>query len=78
MALLWGVVLNAVGVILMRRRALRVAAPGSGRQGDLDAVPGLGHRGGARGISYYWHTYPAIVAECRSRLRAILADAAAR
>ncbi|MCX4625612.1 aminoglycoside phosphotransferase family protein [Streptomyces sp. NBC_01443] len=30
------------------------------------------------GISYYWHTYPAFVAECRARLEAILADAAAR
>ncbi|MEV4415467.1 aminoglycoside phosphotransferase family protein [Catellatospora sp. NPDC049609] len=33
---------------------------------------------GASGISYYWHTYPAFVAECRTRLHAILADAAAR
>ncbi|WP_101787567.1 aminoglycoside phosphotransferase family protein [Nonomuraea indica] len=30
------------------------------------------------GISYYWHTYPAFVAECRARLRAILDDVAAR
>lgn len=30
------------------------------------------------GISYYWHTYPAFVAECRARLRAILTDAAGR
>nr|WP_230416067.1 aminoglycoside phosphotransferase family protein [Micromonospora tarapacensis] len=29
---------------------------------------------GATGISYYWHTFPAFVAECRSRLEAILAD----
>ncbi|MFH8928967.1 aminoglycoside phosphotransferase family protein [Streptomyces pristinaespiralis] len=33
---------------------------------------------GVSGISYYWHTYPAFVAECRARLGAILADAAAR
>lgn len=33
---------------------------------------------GASGISYYWHTYPAFVAECRSRLQAILTDAATR
>ncbi|MFC0600652.1 aminoglycoside phosphotransferase family protein [Streptomyces palmae] len=31
---------------------------------------------GVSGISYYWHTYPAFVAECRGRLQAILADAA--
>lgn len=30
------------------------------------------------GISYYWHTFPAFVAECRARLEAILADAATR
>ncbi|MFG3442889.1 aminoglycoside phosphotransferase family protein [Nonomuraea sp. NPDC047897] len=30
------------------------------------------------GISYYWHSYPAFVAECRARLQAILADVAAR
>ena len=30
---------------------------------------------GASGISYYWHTYPAFVAECQSRLQAILIDA---
>ena len=28
----------------------------------------------ASGISYYWDTYPAFVAECRARLRAVLAD----
>jgi hypothetical protein len=33
---------------------------------------------GVSGISYYWHTYPAFVAECRARLREILADAVAR
>ena len=27
----------------------------------------------AGGISYYWHTYPEFVAECRARLDAILA-----
>ncbi|MFF2952444.1 aminoglycoside phosphotransferase family protein [Kitasatospora sp. NPDC057965] len=32
----------------------------------------------ASGISYYWHTYPAFVAECLARLEAILADAAGR
>lgn len=32
----------------------------------------------ASGISYYWETYPAFVAECQARLRAILADAAGR
>ncbi|MER5349888.1 aminoglycoside phosphotransferase family protein [Kitasatospora sp. NPDC002551] len=30
---------------------------------------------GAGGIPYYWRTYPAFVAECLARLRAILADA---
>jgi aminoglycoside phosphotransferase (APT) family kinase protein len=30
---------------------------------------------GVSGISYYWHTYPAFVAECRVRLQAILAAA---
>ncbi|MFC7546635.1 aminoglycoside phosphotransferase family protein [Plantactinospora sp. GCM10030261] len=33
---------------------------------------------GVSGISYYWHTYPAFVAECRARLRGILDDAASR
>ncbi|MGW7289471.1 aminoglycoside phosphotransferase family protein [Streptomyces sp. NPDC054847] len=33
---------------------------------------------GVSGISYYWHTYPAFVAECRARLQAILADAGTR
>ncbi|MFJ8017011.1 aminoglycoside phosphotransferase family protein [Streptomyces sp. NPDC096339] len=33
---------------------------------------------GVSGISYYRHTFPAFVAECRARLQAILADAAAR
>ncbi|RZF06885.1 aminoglycoside phosphotransferase family protein [Streptomyces albidoflavus] len=33
---------------------------------------------GVSGISYYWSTYPAFVAECQGRLQAILADAAAR
>ncbi|MGC4896123.1 aminoglycoside phosphotransferase family protein [Micromonospora sp. DT31] len=28
----------------------------------------------ASGVSYYWDTFPAFVAECRHRLRAILAD----
>ncbi|WP_380281115.1 aminoglycoside phosphotransferase family protein [Kitasatospora purpeofusca] len=32
---------------------------------------------GAGGISYYWHTFPAFVAECLARLRAILAEASA-
>ncbi|MGW8374914.1 phosphotransferase [Streptomyces sp. ODS28] len=32
----------------------------------------------ASGIAYYWDTFPAFVAECRARLEAILADAAAR
>ncbi|MFE7558734.1 aminoglycoside phosphotransferase family protein [Kitasatospora sp. NPDC057500] len=31
---------------------------------------------GAAGIPYYWHSYPAFVAECLARLRAVLADAA--
>jgi aminoglycoside phosphotransferase (APT) family kinase protein len=30
---------------------------------------------GASGISYYWDTYPAFVAECRNRLQAIVTDA---
>ncbi|MFH9471074.1 aminoglycoside phosphotransferase family protein [Streptomyces clavifer] len=33
---------------------------------------------GVSGISYYGDTFPAFVAECRARLRAILADAATR
>ncbi|MFF8951955.1 aminoglycoside phosphotransferase family protein [Streptomyces sp. NPDC014940] len=33
---------------------------------------------GVSGIPYYWHTWPAFVAECRARLEAILSDAAAR
>ncbi|MDG5808892.1 aminoglycoside phosphotransferase family protein [Streptomyces ossamyceticus] len=33
---------------------------------------------GVSGISYYWHTFPAFVDECRTRLQAILIDAAAR
>ncbi|MET8330229.1 aminoglycoside phosphotransferase family protein [Streptomyces sp. NPDC005181] len=33
---------------------------------------------GVSGVSYYWHTYPAFVAECRARLQSILTDAAAR
>jgi aminoglycoside phosphotransferase (APT) family kinase protein len=32
---------------------------------------------GVSGISYYWHTFPAFVAECRARLQAIIIDAAA-
>ncbi|WP_212846008.1 aminoglycoside phosphotransferase family protein [Catellatospora sp. IY07-71] len=32
---------------------------------------------GVSGISYYWDTFPAFVAECRARLQEILADAAA-
>ncbi len=31
---------------------------------------------GINGMSYYWNTYPAFVAECRARLEEILADAA--
>jgi aminoglycoside phosphotransferase (APT) family kinase protein len=30
---------------------------------------------GVSGLAYYWHTYPAFVAECRARLTAILDDA---
>jgi aminoglycoside phosphotransferase (APT) family kinase protein len=30
---------------------------------------------GASGVSYYWNTYPAFVAECQQRLHAILTDA---
>ncbi|MEU2788956.1 aminoglycoside phosphotransferase family protein [Streptomyces sp. NPDC007100] len=33
---------------------------------------------GVSGLSYYWHTFPDFVAECRARLEAVLADAAAR
>jgi aminoglycoside phosphotransferase (APT) family kinase protein len=33
---------------------------------------------GINGMSYYWNTYPAFVAECRARLEEILADAADR
>ncbi|MFF4010831.1 aminoglycoside phosphotransferase family protein [Streptomyces sp. NPDC001717] len=33
---------------------------------------------GVSGIAYYWRTFPAFVAECRARLQAVLADAAAR
>ncbi|MGW0719195.1 aminoglycoside phosphotransferase family protein [Streptomyces sp. NPDC002778] len=33
---------------------------------------------GVSGIPYYWHTFPAFVAECRARLQAVLTDAAAR
>ncbi|MFB9692368.1 aminoglycoside phosphotransferase family protein [Amorphoplanes digitatis] len=33
---------------------------------------------GVSGISYYWNTYPAFVAECRARLENILGDAATR
>jgi aminoglycoside phosphotransferase (APT) family kinase protein len=33
---------------------------------------------GVSGVSYYWHTFPAFVAECRARLTAILADGAGR
>jgi aminoglycoside phosphotransferase (APT) family kinase protein len=33
---------------------------------------------GVSGISYYWRTYPALVAECQARLQAILAHDAAR
>lgn len=32
---------------------------------------------GVSGISYYWHTWPAFVAECRARLQAVLSDTAA-
>ena len=32
---------------------------------------------GVSGVSYYWHSYPAFVAECLARLREILSDAAA-
>ncbi|MEO3746082.1 aminoglycoside phosphotransferase family protein [Plantactinospora sp. B5E13] len=33
---------------------------------------------GVAGLAYYWSTYPAFVAECQARLRAILDDAATR
>lgn len=33
---------------------------------------------GIGGLTYYWNTYPAFVAECRARLESIVADAAAR
>ncbi|WP_330186457.1 aminoglycoside phosphotransferase family protein [Dactylosporangium sp. AC04546] len=33
---------------------------------------------GVSGISYYWHTFPTFVAECRARLEEVLTDAAAR
>ncbi|CAL9287890.1 hypothetical protein SUDANB180_06214 [Streptomyces sp. enrichment culture] len=33
---------------------------------------------GISGISYYWRTFPAFVAECTARLQAILTDLAAR
>jgi aminoglycoside phosphotransferase (APT) family kinase protein len=33
---------------------------------------------GVSGVAYYWRTFPAFVAECLARLRAILADAATR
>ncbi|MGW1676122.1 aminoglycoside phosphotransferase family protein [Saccharopolyspora sp. NPDC002376] len=33
---------------------------------------------GVSGISYYWHTFPTFVTECRTRLQAILVDAATR
>ncbi|MFD7613458.1 aminoglycoside phosphotransferase family protein [Streptomyces sp. NPDC059828] len=33
---------------------------------------------GVSGVSYYWGTFPAFVAECRARLQAILTDAAVR
>ncbi|MEU4477828.1 aminoglycoside phosphotransferase family protein [Micromonospora sp. NPDC023966] len=33
---------------------------------------------GISGISYYWNTWPAFVAECRARLETILTDAATR
>ncbi|MEU2333462.1 aminoglycoside phosphotransferase family protein [Streptomyces sp. NPDC006654] len=33
---------------------------------------------GVAGVAYYWETFPAFVAECLARLRAILADAATR
>ncbi|WP_279433220.1 hypothetical protein [Micromonospora sp. KC213] len=26
------------------------------------------------GISYYWHTYPTFVAECRARLRNVVGN----
>ncbi|MFH9404162.1 aminoglycoside phosphotransferase family protein [Streptomyces sp. NPDC017638] len=47
---------------------------------DLDEVTWTRARAwaiavGLSGISFYWHTFPAFVAECRARLRAILADA---
>lgn len=41
-------------------------------------LPSVALAVGVSGISYYWHTYPAFVAECRARLQAILVDAAAR
>lgn len=36
-------------------------------------APGRGIAVAVSGISYYWHTYPDFVAECRARLEAILA-----
>ncbi|WP_354671388.1 hypothetical protein [Streptomyces sp. CSDS2] len=33
---------------------------------------------GVSGVSYYWRTFPAFVAECKARLQAILTDLAAR
>jgi aminoglycoside phosphotransferase (APT) family kinase protein len=33
---------------------------------------------GLGGLTYYWNTYPAFVAECRARLESILTDAATR
>ncbi|MER7013659.1 aminoglycoside phosphotransferase family protein [Saccharopolyspora sp. NPDC000359] len=50
---------------------------------ELDEVPWARARAwavavGVSGIAYYWHTFPAFVAECRARLEAILTDFAAR
>ncbi|KXK63994.1 phosphotransferase [Micromonospora rosaria] len=62
--------------------------PAAGRQAywdamDLDEATWTRARAwavavGVSGIAYYWHTYPAFVAECRVRLDHILADATTR
>ncbi|MEU3597489.1 aminoglycoside phosphotransferase family protein [Streptomyces sp. NPDC006798] len=50
---------------------------------DLDDTTWLRARAWAvavavSGVPYYWNTYPAFVAECLTRLRSVLADAAER
>ncbi|MEU7714370.1 hypothetical protein ACFWDK_28550 [Micromonospora chalcea] len=42
-----------------------------GDETDVDTL----HPALARRPHHYWHTFPAFVAECRNRLREILADA---